>query len=78
MKVQSVLTGDSFEVSEDKPIRHSVMVATKARPGDVMIGYVTTYLGLRDWCDMHGFILVRDYPNKASEPQPNEKLVDLF
>ncbi len=86
MKVSSVLTGDSFEVipetvrseEDPKPMRHSVMIATKARPGDVQIGFVTTHLSLEDWCDMRGFILILDYPNKVTTPKPNEKLVDLF
>lgn len=88
MKVQSILNGDSFEVvpstvrsgtlPDYEPVRYSVMIATKARPGDVEIGYVTTHLSLEDWCEMHGRILIKHYPNKATAPKPNEKPIDLF
>lgn len=86
MKAQSLLQDASFEVIPDtlpsnrEPtlLRYSVEVFKRNNVRCVEFGYITTHLSLEDWCDMHGYGLIRCHVQCTRRPLPNEKTIDLF
>jgi hypothetical protein len=69
---------DSLADEEAKVRRYSVILHKDgAQPGDDKMGYVVSHLSIWDWCEMHGYQVVKLYPNDTRKAQANER-TELF
>lgn len=61
-----------------RPRRYSVILHKHGdEPGEMKTGYVVTHLSIWDWCELHGYWLIKLYPNDTRNATFDEK-TDLF
>lgn len=83
---KSLLKDNTFEVIPDtlpsgrEPVamRYTVEVFKRGKVNCPEFGYVTTHLDIEEWCEMHGYGLMRYHAHCTRRPLPNEKPIDLF
>jgi hypothetical protein len=69
---------DSLADEEAKVRRYSVILHKNgAWLGDNKVGYVVSHLSIWDWCDMHGYQVVKLYINETRKARYNER-TELF